>query len=283
MTAITEKGSERFVNAGPVRIRYHEAGQGQPLLLLHGGGPGASGWSNYNRNIEFFARHYRVLVPDFPGFGGSDKVVPHDKLFGYFAGVIRDFLDALEIPAAHMVGNSLGGGTVIKLALDHPQRLLKGVLMGSGGGMPVFSTMPSEGVRHLVGYYEGSGPSLEKLRSFIDVMLYDGSAVTDELLNQRYQASLDPDVVRDPPIRRRNGKMPLEDLWREHLTQLEHELLLVWGREDRVVPFDSALILFKQLKRARLHVFPQCGHWVQWEKAAEFNALVTEFLRGDAS
>jgi 4,5:9,10-diseco-3-hydroxy-5,9,17-trioxoandrosta-1(10),2-diene-4-oate hydrolase len=275
---LTELSTEKFVQAGPVRLRYHEAGAGEPLVLLHGGGPGASGWSNYSRNIEFLARRFRVLVPDLPGFGGSQKSLPPDRLFTYLAARMSDFLQALDVPAAHFIGNSLGGGTVLKLALDHPQRVHKAVLMGSGGGLPLFSTMPTEGVRHLVGYYEGSGPSLEKLRSFIDVMLYDGTAVTDELLQQRYRASLDPEVIRNPPIRRHGGRMPLEDLWREDLTRLEHDVLLVWGREDRVVPLDCALVLLKQLRRGQLHVFPQCGHWVQWEKATEFNALVAGFF-----
>lgn len=274
-----EKNTERFVRVGDVNVRYHEVGSGAPLLLLHGGGPGASGWSNYSRNVEFLAKRFRVLVPDLPGFGGSDKSLPPDKLFTYLANVMDGFLVALGIDSAHFVGNSLGGGTVLKLALDHPERVRKAVLMGSGGGMPMFSTMPTEGVKRLVGYYEGSGPSIKKLRAFIDVMLYDGSMVTDELLRSRYTASLDPDVVRNPPIKRRNGRMPLEDLWREDLTRLDHELLLVWGREDRVVPLDCAFVLLKQLRHGQLHVFPQCGHWVQWEKADEFNSLIAGFFQ----
>ena len=67
---LTEQGTERFATAGGVRIRYHDAGRGEPLVLLHGGGPGASGWSNYSRNIDALARDYRVLIPDLPGFGG---------------------------------------------------------------------------------------------------------------------------------------------------------------------------------------------------------------------
>lgn len=275
---VNEKDTERFLKAGSVRIRYHEAGSGEPLVLLHGGGPGASGWSNYSRNVEVLAKSFHVLVPDLPGFGGSDKCLPEDRLFTYLAGVVHDFMATLGIGAAHFVGNSLGGGTVLKLALDHPERVRKAVLMGSGGGLPMFATMPTEGVKHLLGYYEGAGPSLEKLRAFIDVMLYDGSAVTEQLLQQRFKASLDPEVVRNPPIRRRAGRMPLEDLWREELTRLDHDMLLIWGREDRVVPLDCAMVLLKQLRRGQLHVFPQCGHWVQWEKAAEFNALIAGFF-----
>ncbi len=276
---LTEQGTERFVTAGGVRIRYHEAGSGDPLVLLHGGGPGASGWSNYSRNVDSLSREYRVLIPDLPGFGRSDKCLPDAGLFTYLAGAMKAFLDALAIPSAHFIGNSLGGGTVLKLALDHPTYVRKGVLMGSGGGLPLFSTMPTEGVKHLVGYYEGAGPSMEKLKSFINIMLYDTSVVTEELLEQRYRASLDPEIVRNPPIKRLAGRMPLEELWREELTRLDHELLLVWGREDRVVPLDCAFVLLKQLSRGQLHVFPQCGHWAQWEKAGEFNTLVAGFLK----
>lgn len=270
------------MQAGPLRIRYHDIGQGDPLILLHGGGPGASGWSNYSRNVEHFSRHFRVIVPDLPGFGGSEKCLPDHGLFSFLATAIKNFLDALEISAADFVGNSLGGGTVLKLALDHPTRVRKAVLMGSGGGMPLFSTMPTEGVRRLVSYYEGDGPSMEKLRAFIDIMLFDASAITEELLQVRYRASLDPDVVRNPPIKRHAGKPVLEDLWREDLTRLDQQMLLIWGREDRVVPLDCALVLMKQLRRGQLHVFSQCGHWVQWEKASEFNALVSGFLKNTA-
>lgn len=275
---ITESATEKFIQAGKNRLRYHDVGEGTPVLLIHGGGPGASGWSNYNRNVEYLAKQFRVLIVDLPGFGKSDKTLPPDNLFSYLSESTRAFLDALEIPAAHFVGNSLGGGTTLKFALDYPNRVKKAVLMGSGGGTSIFSTVPTEGVKHLVGYYEGSGPSLEKLRSFIDVMVYDKTAITDQLLEQRYHASLDPEIVRNPPIKWR-GKLPLEPLWREDLGRLEQEFLLVWGREDRVVPLDCAFILAKQLAKARLHVFPQCGHWAQWEKADEFNRLIADFFR----
>jgi pimeloyl-ACP methyl ester carboxylesterase len=261
-----------------VKLFYRDLGQGEPLLLLHGGGPGASGWSNFSRNAGPLSGRFRVLVPDLPGFGASEKTLPDERLFTYLAGVTRDFMDELGIARAHIVGNSLGGGTALRLALSSPDRVGRAVLMGSGGSVPVFSAWPTEGVRRLVGYYEDDGPSLRKLRDFIDIMVYDGSAVTDELLEQRYQASIDPEVLRKPPIVRRAGKVLLEDLWREDLAALPHDFLLVWGREDRVVPLDCAFMLLKQLQRARLHVFPQCGHWAQWEKAGEFNALVTEFL-----
>lgn len=274
----TEEATSKFVDAGDLRIHYNEAGSGEPLLLIHGGGPGASGWSNYRRNVDALARDFRVLIIDLPGFGKSSRIIPDDNLFTYLSGAVLDFLDALDIAKAHIVGNSLGGGTTLKLALDHPDRVNKFVLMGAGGSIPTFSPMPTEGIMRLLGYYEGDGPSLEKLKAFIDIMVYDKSEMTDELLEERYQASLDPETMKNPPIKWR-GKMPLEDLWREGLDELPHEALIIWGREDRVVPMDSAFMLLKQIARARLHVFPQCGHWAQWEKADEFNQLVADFLK----
>ncbi len=276
MTSVGASNGKR-IQAGGVELHYHEAGSGFPLVLLHGGGPGASGWSNFSRNVGPLAQHWRVLVPDLPGFGQSQRMTIEDRAFGFYSGVVRDFLKALGIPRAHFVGNSLGGGTALKLALDHPGCVGGLVLMGTGGSVPVFSATPTEGVRRLFDFYAGTGPSLQKLRAFIDLLVYDSAAVTDELLAARYAAATLPEVVANPPLKFK-GRPPLEDLWREPLGELGHDVLLVSGREDRVVPLDAAFLLLKLIPKARLHVLPKCGHWAQWEHADEFNALVYDFL-----
>jgi len=276
MTSREESTSKR-IKAGAIDLHYHESGSGFPVVLLHGGGPGASGWSNFSRNFAPLAAHWRVLVPDLPGFGKSERVTLEDRAFGFYAGVIRDFLRALGISQAHFVGNSLGGGTALKLALDHPGHVGRLVLMGTGGSLPVFSATPTEGVCRLFDFYAGAGPSMQKLRSFIDLLVYDTSAITDELLAARYAAATLPEVVSNPPLKFK-GRPPLEELWREALGELTHDVLLVNGREDRVVPLDTAFLLLKLIPNARLHVLPKCGHWAQWEHADEFNALVHDFL-----
>lgn len=282
MTSLEASTSKR-IKAGGIDLHYHESGSGFPVVLLHGGGPGASGWSNFSRNFGPLAQHWRVLVPDLPGFGTSERVTVEDRAFGFYAGVVRDFLHALGIPQAHFVGNSLGGGTALKLALDDPGRIGRLVLMGTGGSLPVFSATPTEGVRRLFDFYAGTGPSMQKLRSFIDLLVYDASSITDELLAARYAAATLPEVVAKPPLKFK-GRPPLEELWREPLGDLTHEVLLVNGREDRVVPLDTAFLLLKLIPNARLHVLPKCGHWAQWEHADEFNALVHGFLsRASAS
>ena len=109
-------------------------------------------------------------------------------------------------------------------------------------------------------------------------MVFDPGALTDDLLEQRFEAAMDPRIVAQPPMRPGPGGMP-EELWRDaRLTRLPHETLILWGREDRVMPLDAGFTLMKQIPRARFLVMPQCGHWVQWEHADEFNRIVEGFL-----
>ncbi len=277
--AYTEEGTSKFVQAGKVRVHYNEAGSGDPLVLIHGGGPGATGWSNYQRNVEELSKHFRCIMIDLPGFGKTDKVRPDTGLFAFFAEVIRDMLDELKIPKAHFIGNSLGGGTALKFALDYPDRAGRLVLMGPGGSVPLLTPWPSEGIKHLFSFYEGEGPTMEKLKAFIDVMVVDKSELTEELYQQRFKSATDPETVKNPPLRMRKG-MPLEELWKENLAGLKHEVMLIWGREDRVIPLDMSLFLLNRIQKAQLHVFPNCGHWAQWEKAPEFNRIVSGFIKG---
>ena len=275
---LTEQGTGKFVQAGPIKIHYHEAGTGPALIMIHGGGPGAGGWSNYRRNFDFFGEHFRVIVPDLPGFAKSDKPKIEGGIFTFFAKTIRDLMDALDVSRANFIGNSLGGGTTLKFALDYPDRAERLVMMGAAGGLPIFTPMPSEGIKHLMNYYEAPGPSIEKLRAFLNVMVYNPSQLTDELIQERFTASTQPDIVANPVLSRSRPMMP-EPLW-QNLINVRQKTLLIWGRDDRTVTLDNAFIMLNQIPDVRLHVFGKCGHWAQWEKAAEFNRLVLDFLTG---
>jgi 4,5:9,10-diseco-3-hydroxy-5,9,17-trioxoandrosta-1(10),2-diene-4-oate hydrolase len=169
----TRQETSKFVKAGPIRMHYNEAGSGDPLICIHGGGPGATGWSNFSRNIDELAKHYRTIFVDLPGFGETDGMKIDGPLYGVLARSVRDFMDAMDIRRAHFIGNSLGGGTVVKFAMDYPDRADRLVLLGPGCGLPIFSHTPSEGIKHLFGFYEPPGPSIEKLKAFIQVMIYD--------------------------------------------------------------------------------------------------------------
>ncbi|CQD12662.1 2-hydroxy-6-oxo-6-phenylhexa-2,4-dienoate hydrolase [Mycolicibacterium conceptionense] len=130
-------------------IFYVEAGAGPVVVMLHGGGPGASGVSNYGRNIDALAAHFRVIVPDMPGYGRSAKGVDKDDPFGFLADMIRGLLDELGVETAHLIGNSYGGAAALRLALDTPHRVGKLVLMGPGG-IGTTRGLPTAGLNSLL-------------------------------------------------------------------------------------------------------------------------------------
>jgi 4,5:9,10-diseco-3-hydroxy-5,9,17-trioxoandrosta-1(10),2-diene-4-oate hydrolase len=272
----TRQETSKFVKAGKIRMHYNEAGSGEPLICIHGGGPGATSWSNFSRNIDELAGHFRTILVDLPGFGESEGMKIEEPLYGALARSVRDFMDALDIRRAHFIGNSLGGGTVVKLAMDYPDRAKRLVLLGPGCGLPMFSHAPSEGIKHLFGFYEPPGPTIEKLKAFIEVMIYDRSALTDELLAERFAAATRPETIANFPIKRATPAT-IEPLWKD-IASVKHKSLVLWGREDRTVPFDTGLILLSQMPDVRFVVFSRCGHWVQWEKTADFNRMVISFL-----
>lgn len=273
-----QEQTSHFADLDGTKVHYHQLGTGPALMLLHGSGPGASGWSNYSRNVESLAKHFRLIVPDYPGFGRSDMKPPDTPVPGWWATVMVSLLETLGIDRAHIVGNSMGGMIALKMALEYPKRVERMVLMGPGGGQPVFSPWPTPAIMNLVTFYDGSGPTPERVRAFISACVHDQSVVTDALVVERLEAAMDPRFVAQPPMRI-DAAGPPEELWRDsRLARLPHDVLIAWGREDRVMPLDAALTLLRQIPRARLCVFPQCGHWVQWEHPTEWNRAVLSFL-----
>ena len=273
--------TERTVRVNGKEIFVAEEGTGPPVVLLHGGGPGASGVSNYSHNIDALAQHFRVIVPDMPGYGRSAKGVDRGDPFGYLADHIRGMLDELGIERAHLVGNSYGGSCALRLALDTPHRVDKLVLMGPGG-VGTTRGLPTAGLKSLLAYYGGDGPSLDKLRTFIRTYLvFDGDAVPESLIESRYAASIDPDVIANPPLQRPAG---LRTLWRmdftrdRRLSSLETPTLVIWGREDKVNKPSGATMLGERMPNADVLITANTGHWVQWERADFFNAVTTAFL-----
>jgi len=253
-----------------------------PVVMLHGGGPGASAWSNFGRNLPVFAEHHRVLMPDMPGFGKSAAPPVEGNYFTFAARALASLLDALQIEKVHLVGNSLGGGAAVRFALNYPDRAGRLVLMGPGGlSLNVFSPDPTEGVSRLAAFGAPPGPSKEKMAAFLRTLVFNQKLITDELVEERFAAASTPEALAAmvslgmsfyDPATAEDGM-----LWRE-VHRLRNEVLLIWGREDRVNPLDGALVPLKQIRRAQLHVFSGCGHWAQLEKFAQFNRLVLGFL-----
>ena len=277
--------SAHTVALGNRQIHLHEFGAGPPVLMLHGGGPGASGLSNYARNIDALATRFRVLVPDLPGYGGSSKGVNSEDPFGDLAAAMLALLDALGIDRAHVVGNSLGGACALRMALEQPGRVDRLVLMGPGG-IGISQAAPTEGLKRLLGYYAGEGPTLEKLRTFIcEDLVFDGSRVPEAVLRERFEASIDPEVLASPPLRAPKDLEAfrrLDFLLDPRLPALEHRTLVLWGTADRVNPATGAMALQARMPACDAYLFSRTGHWVQWERADEFNAVVTAFLSATA-
>ncbi|BDT97140.1 MULTISPECIES: 4,5:9,10-diseco-3-hydroxy-5,9,17-trioxoandrosta-1(10),2-diene-4-oate hydrolase [Nocardia] len=282
---LTAESTSRYAQVRPdLRLHYHEAGvgNGPTIVLLHGGGPGASSWSNFARNIPVLAEHFHVLAVDQPGYGRSDKPTEHPQYFVHSASALKDLLDHLEITSrVHLLGNSLGGGAAVRFALDYPDRAGKLILMGPGGlSTNLFAPDPTEGVKLLSKFnYE---PTRENLEAFLRIMVFDQSLVTDELIDERFASASTPEALA--ATRAMGKSFASADfekgmLWRDAY-KLRQPVLLIWGREDRVNPLDGALVATKLIPRAQLHVFGGCGHWAQLEKFHEFNRLAIDFLAG---
>lgn len=282
---LTAESTSRYAQVRPdLRLHYHEAGvgNGPTIVLLHGGGPGASSWSNFARNIPVLAEHFHVLAVDQPGYGRSDKPTEHPQYFVHSASALKDLLDHLEITTrVHLLGNSLGGGAAVRFALDYPDRAGKLILMGPGGlSTNLFAPDPTEGVKLLSKFnYE---PTRENLEAFLRIMVFDQSLVTDELIDERFASASTPEALA--ATRAMGKSFASADfekgmLWRDAY-KLRQPVLLIWGREDRVNPLDGALVATKLIPRAQLHVFGGCGHWAQLEKFHEFNRLAIHFLAG---
>jgi 4,5:9,10-diseco-3-hydroxy-5,9,17-trioxoandrosta-1(10),2-diene-4-oate hydrolase len=286
MTTVFEATS-RTVPHGEGQVHFHEAGDSgdAPLVLLHGGGPGASAWSNFGRNVPVFAERFRTLAIDQPGYGRSAVGPVTSHYFTFAADAVIAVLDSLGIEKVHLIGNSLGGGTAVRFALRHPDRAGRLVLMGPGGlSLNVFAADPTEGTKRLMEFGAPPGPSREKLAAFLRTLVFDQKLITDELVEERYAFASDPAALKAMAAMGATFRDPktFEDgmLWRE-AHRLRNEVLLIWGREDRVNPLDGALVALKLIRKARLHVFGGCGHWAQLEKFDEFNRLAIDFLGGN--
>ncbi|MBV8292893.1 MAG: alpha/beta fold hydrolase [Mycobacterium sp.] len=281
---LTFESTSRYAQVrDDMRLHYHEAGTGndQTIVLLHGGGPGASSWSNFSRNIAVLAQRFHVLAVDQPGYGLSDKHTEHEQYNRYSATALKGLFDQLGLGRTALVGNSLGGGTAVRFALDYSELAGRLVLMGPGGlSVNLFAPDPTEGVK-LLGRFSVE-PTRENLEKFLRVMVFNQKLITPELVEERFASASTPESLAATKAMGKSfsgADFELGMMWREAY-RLRQRVLLIWGREDRVNPLDGALVALKTIPRVQLHVFGQCGHWAQLEKFDEFNRLTIDFLGG---
>lgn len=274
--SLTSEGTSRYVDAAGCRIHLHEAGKGPLLLLIHGGAPGAYGWGNFGQNLEAFAGDFRTVIVDLPGYGKSDKPSIEGGRYAFYAKTFAALVEALGEEKAYVLGMATGGAAAIAMALDHAHVVDRLVLVSAAGGLPLFTPTPSEGQKLIRGYYGGDGPSREKMRGYLEMMLADRSLVTDELIEERYQASIEPAFMEKAP-EGRGAPATTEQLW-PRLGEITAPTLVVWGRDNRVQGYDNALFMLQRIPDVEVHLYGKTGLWVPYERARRFERLVRDFL-----
>ncbi len=272
VSATSPEIGQRIV-AGGIETNYHDVGSGAPVLLIHGSGPGVTAWANWRLVLPELGKTCRAIAPDMVGFGYTERPVGIEYSTAGWVDHAIGLLDALGIEQTDLIGNSFGGAIALALAIRHPQRVRRLVLMGSVG-VPFAITPELDAVW-------GYQPSLQAMRGLLDIFAYDRSLVTDELAELRYQASIRPgfqesfSAMFPAPRQRWVDAMASTEA---DIRAIKHKTLIIHGRDDRVIPLSNSLTLNRWIEDSQLHVFGRCGHWVQIEHSADFNHLVGHFL-----
>lgn len=264
-------------------LRYREAGDGPPLVLLHGSGPGVTGWRNFRGNLSALAAHFRTFVLELPGFGVSDSFgAPHPMMSAQTA--VTAFLDGMGLDRVRMIGNSMGGFIATDFALNSPGRVERLVTVG-GAGTNLYGPQPGEGIVRLSEFVEN--PTRESLIAWLNSMVYDRSLITEEMIEERWAQATDPETLASSramygsaALQRMADAMRASDAtpgW-ANLRRLEVPTLITWGRDDRVSPVDMSIIPMRTLPFGEVHIFPNCGHWVMIEQQKAWESAVLAFL-----
>ena len=262
------------LQAGSQTTGIVESGEGTPVLLLHGSGPGVSGLANWRLTLPALAAAgFRAIAPDQLGFGRTVPPAGHQYSLESWVGHAIDVLDGLGLERVHLIGNSFGGAVALNLAARHPDRVERLVLMGTVGvPFPI-----TEALDRVWGYR----PSIDEMLELMKLFAYDSSGFGRDLAAQRFEASIengaDKRFAEMFPAPRQRWVDAMATSF-ESIARITSPTLLVHGRDDRVIPLQNTMTLLELLPNARAHIFGQCGHWTQIEHAVEFNALVTSFF-----
>lgn len=264
-----------YSNIGGYKTHFHRAGSGRPVVLLHGSGPGVSAFENWQGIIPELAKTHDVFAPDIIGFGRTELPENQELNIKVWVGHLIAFLDAMEIEQAVLVGNSFGGGLSLAAALKHSPRIKAMALMGTPSGEFEQSDTLASGSTY--------DPTLENMAVTLRKFPFDPSCVTDKMIADRHELSLQhvsnaafrklmPQPSADGTPRIVRG-VPLEQLER-----INAPVLLLHGLQDKVIPPAVSIRAQQHLPDADLHIFGQCGHWVQIEQQARFLDEVRNFL-----
>jgi len=281
-TATATPPESRFADAGGVTYHYHELGEGQHTVFLHGGGPGCTGWSDFGPVAPYFAKDRHCLLVDILQYGRSEKCRITGPMWDFHAAKTVALLDTLGVDRADFISNSWGGTIALCLAARYPDRVRALVVTGS---MPVFygplAPLPEGGRRGRNArdaYYGGDGPTREKMRELLTRLeWYDPERLPDETIEMRWQQSLDPGE-RELAAMSDSPRGDWQDLTAE-LARIEAPVLFMWGREDAFLTPDYPLMLSRMVPRGSLHVMDHVSHHLQEERPAAYHAVIDGFLR----
>jgi 2-hydroxy-6-oxonona-2,4-dienedioate hydrolase len=278
MDELTEVATSRFVAAGPIRVHYNEAGNGETLIFCEGQGAGTSAWVVYHRVLTHLAARFRCVLLDQPGYGKSDPlVVTTESRSTMYARTVRDVMDALGIERATIVDMSFGAQTAQVFALDYPERVNRLVLHAAGiGGPALFPSSPDTSLAFVRMNEAFEQPSIASLRGMMNAFLYRGEQYSDEelMLAERLAGWL---ARPELEAARKASKSVRRDIVAD-LGKIAVPVLMMHGRNDLIMPLEGALRLVGALPDARLIVFPNCGHWIPFERPKEFARYVVDFV-----
>lgn len=261
------------INASGIPTNFHDIGTGHTVLMIHGSGPGVSAWANWRLVMPELSKRMRVIAPDLVGFGFTQRPEGTQYNLDTWVAQAIGLLDALGLQQVDVVGNSFGGAIAVAMAVRHPERVRRLVLMGAAG-VP-FSLTP--GLDAVWGYT----PTLDNMRHLLDLFAFDRNLVNDELAKLRYEASIRPgfqeaySILFPQPRQRWVDALASSE---SDIRALPNETLILHGREDQIVPLETSLTYAKWIERSQLHVFGRCGHWTQIEHSVRFSRLVGDFL-----
>ena len=270
---------ERYIKIGDIKVRYLTAGEsGPPLVLVHGLGASAEIWQE---NIQPLALNYRVYAPDLIGFGYTDKPDINYSPFDFLV-FLDGFISAIGLQKTSLAGLSLGGGIVLLYTLEYPGKVDKLVLVDSAGlGKEMTVPMRLGSIPFLSRWFKVSKPVLASL---MKRLVHDPGVITDDLVDFYYEMLAQPHAMRtvarvlSSVANLAGAKKDVLVYIRDRLSRINSPTLIVWGREDRIIPLKHGIYGHGQIRGSRLQVFEQCGHIPNLEKPAEFNRLVLDFL-----
>lgn len=254
-------------------IHIKEKGSGPAVVFLHGSGPGASGASNFSGNVDaFVAAGFRVILPDMIGYGASSKPEGIDYTLQLFTDTVYGALVQHGITHAALIGNSLGGGVAIQMTLDHPEFASALILMAPGCIQEQASYFTMPGIAKMVSSFGSPDFSLDEQRRLIGNLVHPDFApsIPDTLVQQRYAVA----VTQPKDVLTRMKTPNLGPL----LGSIGQPILVLWGLNDEFCPESGARLFLDQCSNARCMTFARTGHWVQVERASEFNRYAIAFL-----